>query len=241
MIQYLAKEMPYVKFILPTAPKRQVTINMGMSMPAWYDIKGLDERSNEECAGLEDSRTFLETLLTTEHGTTQLPYKRMVLAGFSMGGALSVYTGMQLSQPLAGIVVLSGYVPHASQFQIPAWNVDIPILHCHGTEDPMVTLPVAQKSKQLLLERGSKAYELKTYAGLQHSVNIDEMKDVLDFLQKVIPPDDTCKIQLKDPSEMSVKELKAAIRKAGLGQKAVGFMEKSEFVKLLQDYRNGNE
>lgn len=87
--QHLTRTMPHIKFILPTAPTQRVTLNMGMSMPSWYDIVGLDERSNEQCTGIQQSRERLESILRTEHENTQLPYSRMVLAGFSQGGALS--------------------------------------------------------------------------------------------------------------------------------------------------------
>ena len=110
--------MPHVKFVLPTAPKQPVTMNMGMSMPSWYDIVGLDERSNENCAGIDTSVKTLQDILKAEHDNHGLPYNRMVLAGFSQGGALSLYTGLQFTDTLAGVVVLSGYLPQAKQFKI---------------------------------------------------------------------------------------------------------------------------
>eukprot|EP00544_Gedaniella_sp_CCMP2646_P005593 CAMPEP_0202484874 /NCGR_PEP_ID=MMETSP1361-20130828/3835_1 /ASSEMBLY_ACC=CAM_ASM_000849 /TAXON_ID=210615 /ORGANISM="Staurosira complex sp., Strain CCMP2646" /LENGTH=281 /DNA_ID=CAMNT_0049113631 /DNA_START=83 /DNA_END=928 /DNA_ORIENTATION=- len=234
--EFLAKELPHVKFILPTAPTQPVTMNMGMPMPSWYDITGLDERANENCKGLDQSKLTISQILENEHASTQLPYSRMVLAGFSQGGALSLFTGMQLPQRLAGIILLSGYLPAASKFQISPGLEDTPILHCHGTADPMVPLAVAQKSQELLAEKGAKEYVLKPYAGVVHTVSMEEIQDVKDFLKRVLPPDDSCKIAVKDPGDMSVKELKAAIRKAGLGQQAVGLMEKQEFVKLLKDH-----
>lgn len=136
--------MPYLKFILPTAPTQRVTMNMGMPMPSWYDIVGLDERSNENCKGLAESRATLEGILEKEHDSTGLPYSRMVLAGFSQGGALSLFTGLQLEQKLAGIAVLSGYLPATKQCQPK--HFDVPIWHGHGTQDPvrkpMLTTPV---------------------------------------------------------------------------------------------------
>ena len=98
---------------------------------------------------------------------------------------------------------------------------------------------MAKKSKEMVLSKGASSYQLKTYPGLVHSVSMEEIGDVKGFLQKILPPDANCQIKLKDPSEMSVKELREAIRKAGLGSKAVGLMEKSEFVKLIQNHRNG--
>ena len=230
--------MPHLKFILPTAPTQAVTMNMGMAMPSWYDITGLDERSNENCKGIEESRDRILDILRQEHETTQLPYSRMVLAGFSQGGALSLWTGLQLPEKPAGILMMSAYLPAATKFQIAPGLHDTPILHLHGTADPLVTLAVAQKSKMLMTGvKGATNYELKTYPGLQHSINMQELADAKAFLERVLPADDSCRITLKDPSEMSVKELKAAIRKAGLAHKAVGLMEKHEFVKLVKEHR----
>mmetsp|Transcript_21091 Transcript_21091/g.58668 ORF Transcript_21091/g.58668 Transcript_21091/m.58668 type:complete len:235 (-) Transcript_21091:171-875(-) len=232
--------MPYAKFILPTAPTQPVTMNMGMSMPAWYDIKGLDERANESCKGIVESRDRITKIMKDEHDATGLPFARMLLAGFSQGGALSLWTGLQLpaEQRPAGIVVMSGYLAAAGQFTLTPELKDLPIFHGHGQMDPMVQFSYAQKTQKRLQDAGLTNYELKAYP-IQHSVSPSEIADVLKFIQKVLPPDDTCTIKLKDPSEMSVKELKAAIRKAGLASKAIGFMEKREFIQLLQNHRAG--
>merc|ERR1712083_861431 len=77
----LAAKMPHVKFVLPTAPTQPVTMNMGMSMPSWYDITGLDEQSNESWSGIEQSRSTICRILDNEHHATGLSYNRMVLVG----------------------------------------------------------------------------------------------------------------------------------------------------------------
>ena len=234
--------MPYVKFILPTAPTQPVTMNMGMSMPSWYDITGLDERANENCAGLDVSVERLRQILQTEHDTTGLPYARMVLAGFSQGGALALFTGLGLPQKLAGIVVLSGYLPAARQFQITPGLEDTPVLHCHGTQDALVKYPLAHKTKERVQERAGDGtvtdYTIQSYP-IGHTVSTEELADVLQFVQRILPDDPASKIQLKEPGAMSVKELRAAIRKSGLSHQAVGFCEKEEFVRLLQNHRDG--
>lgn len=239
--EQLASVMPYCKFVLPTAPTQPVTMNMGMSMPSWYDIVGLDERSNENCDGILKSRDTVRAILAKEHESNGLAYSRMVLMGFSQGGALSLFTGLGLeaSQKLAGIVCLSGYLAGSKIFALTDDLKDTPIFHGHGSADPMVMYPMAVKTKATLTEKGVSNYELKSYAGLQHSVNPEELRDVVQFLKGVLPDDETCRVRVKEPNEMSVKELKAAIRSAGLSSKAVGFMEKSEFVKLLKDHREG--
>jgi lysophospholipase-2 len=217
-------------------------MNMGMAMPSWYDITGLDERSNENCKGISDSRDRVVEILAKEHAATQLPYSRMALAGFSQGGALSLWTGLQLEQQIAGILMMSSYLPAAGQFTITPGSEGTPIMHLHGAADPMVTYTIAQKSEILTTtKKGATNYTLKSYPGLQHSINMKELGDALEFLQTILPHDASCKITLKDPTEMSVKELKAAIRKAGLSQQALGFAEKQEFVKLLQSHRESSK
>jgi lysophospholipase II len=230
--------MPHAKFILPTAPTQPVTMNMGMAMPSWYDITGLDERSNENCNGLSKSVETITNIVNNEHTTTGLPYHRMVLAGFSQGGALSLFTGFQLAQKIGGIVCLSGYLPAAKLFRIAPGNEDIPVLHCHGTVDMVVSYPLAQKSKNKVQEKGCTNYTIKSYP-IGHTVDMKELSDVLQFLKESVPPDETCRVKVKDVQDMTVKELREAIRNAGLSQKAVGLMEKSEFVRLLQDHRDG--
>ena len=216
-------------------------MNMGMAMPAWYDIVGLDKRSNEICPGIEESQQRILDILKAENDLG-IPYNRMALAGFSQGGALSLYTGMQLppeSGPLAGIVLMSGYLPHASGFNITPGAENTPIFHGHGAVDPLVQISAAKESQSHVTEKGSTNYKLEIYEGLAHSANPKEIGDVLAFINEILPPVDECYIKLKDPSEMSVKELKAAIVKAGIASKAVGFSEKSEFIELLTSHRAG--
>ena len=166
--QYLASQLPHVKFILPTAPTQPVTLNMGMSMPSWYDIIGLDSRSNEVCNGLDDSTDrilgLLEDEVTTDSSDNSegpvckpnIDYSRVVLAGFSQGGALALYTGMTGMRRkqsdnnglgLAGIVLMSGYLPRSSQFKIAPGSENTPILHCHGEIDSVVNVQATELSK----------------------------------------------------------------------------------------------
>jgi hypothetical protein len=134
--------------------------------------------------------------------------------------------------------MMSGYLPAAKKFKITPGLESTPILHCHGTQDALVNFALAKKSADSVMEMGIKDYTIKTYP-IGHTVDLNELQDVLKFLKKVLPKDDTCKIKVKPANEMSIKELKAAIRKAGLSSKAIGLMEKSEFVRLLQDHRDG--
>jgi lysophospholipase-2 len=240
---HLSSAMPHAKFVLPTAPTRKVTMNMGMEMSSWYDIVGLDRRSNEMCDGIEESRSRIASLVEDETSTSGLPRRRVVLAGFSQGGALSLYTGMQLSSEtgrLGGIVVMSGYLPHSSGFVISPGLESTPVFHGHGESDALVGLDAARESRDVVTSgRGGTDYRLVTYPNLAHSVSPKEISDVLAFLKEVIPPDDACRVKPKDPADMSVRELKTAIERAGLSRMAVGFSEKREFVDLLRRHRGG--
>ena len=103
-------------------------------------------------------------------------------------------------------------------------------------QDPLVQYVMAEKTKSKLMEMGLKKYSLNSYP-IPHTVSPSELGDVMGFLKEALPFDESIKVTLKDPKDMSVKELKAAIRKAGLN--SVGLMEKSEFIKLVQDHRDG--
>ncbi|CAE7482985.1 unnamed protein product [Symbiodinium microadriaticum] len=145
--------------------------------------------------------------------------------------SLSVGLQLPMEQRLAGILVLSGYLPAAGL-------EDVPVLHCHGSADPMVRYEWAETTKTEIVRQGSKSYDLRSYVGLGHSLNQEEIMHAMDFLIGILPDDASFAIPVKDPAEMSVKELKEAIRAAGLSMQARGFCEKEEFVVLLKDYRN---
>jgi len=115
-------------------------------------------------------------------------------------------------------------------------SLTTPFVFCSGTQDMIVNYGMAQKTRALLLERGIQQYNLKTYS-IGHTVSNEEIGHLTDFLRQVLPDDPNCRVTLPDPHTMSIKELKAAIQRAGLSHKAAGFCEKSEFVKLLQDHR----
>lgn len=239
----LSSSLSHVKFVLPTAPRRRVTMNMGAVMNSWYDIIGLDRRSNENCDGIEDSRARIAKMVDDEASQYGNSRSRVALAGFSQGGALSLYAGMQLSSDggrLGGIAIMSGYLPHSSGFVISPGLENTPIFHGHGISDPLVNVSAANDSRDVVASgRGGTDYRLVTYPNLGHSVSPKEISDVLAFLREVLPPDDAFNVKLKDPGEMSIKELRTAIAKAGIQRLSVGLMEKSEYVDLLRRHRNG--
>ncbi|KAL7893941.1 Phospholipase/Carboxylesterase domain-containing protein [Trichoderma sp. TUCIM 5745] len=187
-----------VKFILPNARTMPITVNGGYPMPAWFDIKSLgatskmtlDERSREtDEAGILESRAYLYSLIQKEV-SEGISSDRVVLGGFSQGGAMSVFSGITAPFKLAGIVGLSCWLPlsHKLKEFIPGtnFNQDTPIFMGHGDEDPVVLYEWGTATKQRLKELGYNVNH-ETYKGMQHSACMDEFNDVEDFLVLNLP------------------------------------------------------
>lgn len=234
--------MAKVKFVLPTAPVQPVTLNGGMAMNSWYDIEGMDNKSQENCKGIKESQAIIEKLMDDEHKKHNIAYNHMMLAGFSQGGALSIYTGLQLpdEKKLAGILCLSGYLASYSTFQVNPALKDTPILHCHGEQDSMVRFKWARETETKLREAGVSNYKLIPFKGMDHSVDIEELKIALKFIHDCLASSSTASENVK-LEEMNTAQLKAAIAEAGLGAQAVGLLEKQDLVDLLKKAREKTE
>jgi predicted esterase len=186
-MHWMAKSMPWVKFVLPTAGHMPITMNMGASMPAWYDIEGLQERSMETCEGIEESSTIVKGLVEAEL-SDGMAANRIIVAGFSQGGAMSLYTGLQLdmSTPLAGVLCMSGYLPNPHPFTPSAAALKTPVCMCHGALDPMVRLSWATDAKEVLESRAI-AVEWNVFDDLQHSAHMEELEVVQTWILAQIP------------------------------------------------------
>ena len=174
-----------VRFVLPHAPQRPVTINNGYVMPAWYDIRGTDFTATEDAEGIERTRRHIEALIARER-QRGVSAERIVLAGFSQGGAIALHTGLRHPERLAGILALSTYLPLADRLpheRHPA-NADTPIFMAHGRHDPIVPLPLADASRQRLEALGY-AIEWHTYP-MEHSVCPDEIADIRAWLLRIL-------------------------------------------------------
>ncbi|KAJ7326562.1 acyl-protein thioesterase [Desmophyllum pertusum] len=142
-------KMPHVKYICPNAPTNAVTLNHGFKMPSWFDIKSL-QFSEEDEAGIKDSAVKIKAIIEEEI-KNGIPSNRIVLGGFSQGGALALYTAFTMEKPLAGILALSSWLPlHQSFPQALKGNKDIPILQCHGTIDPVVNVTFGEMTATVL-------------------------------------------------------------------------------------------
>jgi phospholipase/carboxylesterase len=174
-----------VRYVLPHAPMRPVTINNGFVMPAWYDIVALGGPEREDAAGLRTSQALIEALIARE-AERGVDASRIVLAGFSQGCALALLTGLRYAKRLAGIVGLSGYLPLADKTaaERTAANQATPIFLAHGRFDPMIALPRAAASRDALRALG---YTVSWHEyPMEHSVCLPEIQDLQNFLLQVL-------------------------------------------------------
>jgi phospholipase/carboxylesterase len=178
-------DLPEVRFVFPHAPRRPVTVNGGFVMPAWYDIRSLgeDKKDLEDEPGIRDSARAIETLIARE-AERGLPPSRVLLAGFSQGGAMALHVGSRYREALMGIMVLSAYelLADTRRDEAQAANRMTPILFCHGAYDPMV--PIAS---------GREAYARATMPGrpaewhefpIAHEVSPDEIDVIARWLKE---------------------------------------------------------
>ena len=178
-----------MRFIFPHAPHRPVTINGGMRMPAWYDIldPSLDPASRREDAqGIRESQAQVEALVARELARG-VPASRIVLAGFSQGGAIALHAGLRHAQRLAGIMALSTYLPLQSTLaaEASAANRDVPVFMAHGLADPVV-VPLRATASRDLLRGAGYAVQWHEYP-MPHAVCAEEIADIGAWLRAVLP------------------------------------------------------
>ena len=174
-----------VRFVFPHAPLRPVTINQGHVMRAWYDIRALAGVRREDEAGVRQSARQIEALLARERQRGIAP-GRLVIAGFSQGGAMALHVGLRYADRLAGILALSCYLPLANALdtELSPANRDVPIFWAHGVHDPMIPQAMAEQGRAQLGELG---YQIDWHQyPIPHSVSAEEIADVARWLARVL-------------------------------------------------------
>jgi len=174
-----------VRFIFPHAPGVPVTINNGYVMPAWYDIYVMNLGEQQDEQGIRGSQEKINKLIEAEIERGIAP-ERIVLAGFSQGGAIVLQTGLRYPKRLGGIMVLSSYVPlqqslHDEKHPV---NQDVPIYYGHGRQDEVISIEHARQSHRLLVSEGY-SVEWNEY-DMPHSVIPDQIDDIGDWLRRVL-------------------------------------------------------
>ena len=170
-----------VRFILPHAPIRKVTRNNGVEMRAWYDIYGLTVDSREDTQGIRQSQLYIESLINAEI-SRGIPANKIVIAGFSQGGAMALHTALRFKQSLAGVIALSAYLPlqAALATEKTPENQAIKLFMAHGSHDEVITMQTCQASVKAL-QNAQYLIDWHEYA-MEHTVCAQEIEDIRQFL-----------------------------------------------------------
>jgi phospholipase/carboxylesterase len=178
----LSEELP-LRFIFPQAPSRPITINGGHVMPGWYDISMAELERKADEAGIRQSQHAIDELIAREIARG-VAADKIILAGFSQGGAIALQTGLRYKESLGGVLALSTYLTLGDSLgaEKTIANVNIPILMAHGTQDPVVPLSLARTSKATLESHGYRP-EWREYP-MQHAVCAEEIGDIAEWIQK---------------------------------------------------------
>lgn len=174
-----------VRFVFPHAPVQPVTLNGGMRMRAWYDLVSLGNNAPEDRDGIAANAAHVEALIAHEKARG-IAANRLVMAGFSQGGALALHVGLRHAERLAGIMALSSYLPLADHLadEASSANADAPIFMAHGTGDPVLPYELGSTSRDRL-ERHGYDVDWNEYP-MQHEVSVEEVRAVGDWLTRVL-------------------------------------------------------
>ena len=169
-----------LRFVFPHAPQIPVTVNNGVRMPAWYDIMEFGTERKFNAAQLLVSAAAVHALIDREI-ERGIASDRIILAGFSQGGAVNFQAGLTYDKPLAAMIALSTYFPTAEAIEVHPANAQLPILICHGTQDGLLPVSMAISGRRQLERLGLSA-QFKTYA-MEHSLCMEELADIATFIQ----------------------------------------------------------
>lgn len=171
-----------IRFVFPHAPVRPVTINNGYPMRAWYDIRELTPAGRDDETGFAEARQRVESCIQREN-TAGIAASRVVLAGFSQGGAVALHSGLRHGAGLAGIIALSTYLPLRARLaqEVAAANRDTPVLMCHGSEDAVVLPEFGETSRDVLLQQKIPV-EWHLYP-MGHNLCAPEVRDIAAWLK----------------------------------------------------------
>jgi len=178
--ELVRRHWPAIRFVFPNAPVRAVTINNGVRMRAWYDIVDFDLANRADEAGVLESVAQIDALIERE-AARGVPASRVILAGFSQGGAVTLASGLRRRVPLAGLVALSTYLPaaHSAEAALVAGANAQPVFMAHGTQDPVVPIRAGEQSAAWLRQAG---FDVAWHAyPMPHSVCAEEVAALGDW------------------------------------------------------------
>ncbi|MCC8995811.1 MAG: alpha/beta hydrolase [Nitrosomonas sp.] len=176
-----------IRFVFPHASERSISINNGYVMRAWYDILNLSFNEHEDESGIRNSQKVIEAMIAREI-QRGIPVEKIVLAGFSQGGAMALQVGLHYTESLAGIMALSCYLPllRSFAFEVNRNNLAIPIFMAHGIGDDVIPISYAIKSREVMKTAGFSP-EWHEYS-MGHNVSQQEMQDISRWIHEIIKP-----------------------------------------------------
>ncbi|MDH3342330.1 MAG: carboxylesterase [Gammaproteobacteria bacterium] len=167
-----------IRFIFPHAPVRPITLNQGYQMPGWYDLTSLNIDNDEDEAGINESSNAIRALCQKQE-SLGIPANRIILAGFSQGGAIALHCGLNYEPPLGGIMALSTYLPHCCDLENKT-NQNLDIFMAHGKQDDVLSHNFGDLSRQRLEKSG---YSVKWHEyAMMHNVSMEEVQDISRWL-----------------------------------------------------------
>ena len=180
----------HLRFVFPHAPVRPVTLNGGMPMRAWFDIVGIDRNAIQDEAGIRRAESQVHALLRREN-ERGVPSEKIVLAGFSQGGAVALHTALRYPERLAAVLALSTFLPLRETVDAEAGlpNRETPFFMGHGAMDPLVIPALGEETRDFLRERGY-AVDWRSYP-MVHAVCPDEVEDIRRFLSRTLEGEPT--------------------------------------------------
>ena len=171
-----------LRFVFPHAPVRPVTLNGGMAMRAWFDILTLDRDGVVDEVGIRASAAILDQLIAQER-ERGIAANKIVVAGFSQGGAIALHAGLRSAEKLAGVMALSTYLPLRDSFQDEVTSSDIPIFMAHGVMDPVLPMTLGRDAADFMLANG---FEIEWHDyPMAHSVCAEEINDIRSWLLSI--------------------------------------------------------
>ncbi|KAI8339652.1 Phospholipase/carboxylesterase/thioesterase [Chlamydoabsidia padenii] len=189
LAEEISRQVPHIKWILPNAPARPITLNAGYQMPGWFDLTGLDKSSLKD----EDQKGMLASVSSVNQIIRQevengIPANRIIIGGFSQGGVMSLLTGLTSEYKFAGVIACSCWLAMADKMKSMGSDANrkTPILMCHGDADSVVQFQFGEESADRLKSYG---YDVtfKKYHGLAHSADPVEIQDITAFIKSRIP------------------------------------------------------
>lgn len=189
--------MSHIKWVLPHAPIRPVTANMGIEMPSWFDILSFGFNTPEDEKGMLETVSSINTLISNEVSSTDLDASRIILGGFSQGGAMSLLAGLTNERKLGGVAVLSGWLPLKDSFKTMCapHASQIPLFWGHGTSDPLVLYKFGTNSVETLTSKVgftrttglATGLDFRSYEGMAHTSCQVELNDLSAWIKRVVP------------------------------------------------------